>query len=52
MTMGASHGITTQVPPKDGPKIPKPKSQRGESPLVKSNNLIGSFSKNSTLNSG
>jgi hypothetical protein len=26
ITMGASHGITSQVPPKDGPKPPKPKS--------------------------
>ncbi len=37
--MGSSHGITSQVPPKDGVKSgsnpPKSKSTRGESPLVK-----------------
>ena len=52
ITMGASHGITSQVPPKDGPKPPKPKSVRGESPLVKNNNFVGSFKNENKVNSG
>ena len=42
--MGSSHGITSQVPPKDGGKpgstnfIMKAKANRGESPIVKPTN--------------
>ena len=42
--MGSSHGITSQVPPKEvggSQKISKVKSTRGESPIVKSKDLLG-----------
>jgi len=41
---GSSHGITSQVPPKEvggSQKISKIKSTRGESPIVKSKDLLG-----------
>lgn len=44
--MGSSHGITSQVPPKDGGKhgstnfIVKQKNNRGESPVVKPTNQL------------
>lgn len=53
--MGSSHGITTQVPPKnigssmipkdDGPpssSVGTQKNKRGESPMIKTNNLLAS----------